>query len=536
MTILLLSHWLTVLVSLALGILVFATNTRRIVNQFFLLVSGVLALWLTFLGLGFLSRDEQFVTAMVRWSCGTAAFVPFLFNILRQSMAHTITDWRGALRHNLAWFSAALLASLLCHSPWFVLGVRSSDVPSPSLVPEPVYDWGIHVFGAYLFITLALLVRGFFRDIRRCERTSRLELQFTVLGCGIGIFFGVCAAVLIPVISGSSQSAQLLPFSVIALDGITAYGIATRRIMDVAHVLRRLTAYALLVSYLVLLYLITWWVADRVGGLLDIQGDFIPHLLAALVAALAMAPASGRMQQFATRLFVNLQSIDLTETVQKANHILSSIATRADLLDQFAALVAQSLGTDRVLILLAEDGEFRQRYPQSVRIPPIRLPPTIPCWRPCATTGSRSWRSRSPASGRAGGAAGGRGHEGPAVGGSRGDPAGVRPGGRDPARPPPVGPHLRRGRAARARDPEQPAGGGPGEHRALHAHPGQRDLQRHPAGQPGQRRHRGRGGPQGDGLQPRGPAHHPPPLPRGAAPARCEPARSAGRRPAGHLR
>lgn len=378
MNILLISHWLTVLVSVTLGLLVFATNSRRLVNQAFLMLSMVLALWLTFLGLGFLSRDPGFVTGMVRWSSSTAAFVPALFNLLRIAMSHGANTWREAAQRSWKWLLAALLMFAICHSPWFALGIRTSDVPSPSLIPEPIYGWGIHPFGVYLFTSLALLVRGFFRDMKRCEGISRLELQFTMLGCALGIFFGVCMAVIIPVISGSSQTAQLLPVSVIALDGITAYGIATRRIMDVANVLRRMTAYALLVSYLVVLYAVTWWVTTHALRAIGMNSDFTAHLLAALVAALAMAPANGLMQQVATRLFVNLQSINLSETVQRANRILSSIATRTDLLDQFAALVAQSLGTDRVLILLAEDHEFRQRFPHDSRVPPIRLPADNP--------------------------------------------------------------------------------------------------------------------------------------------------------------
>jgi hypothetical protein len=60
--------------------------------------------------------------------------------------------------------------------------------------------------------------------------------------------------VLIPIATSSTHPSSSLPFCVIFLEGMTAYGIATRRILEVAGVVRRATAYALLTAYLTLIY------------------------------------------------------------------------------------------------------------------------------------------------------------------------------------------------------------------------------------------------------------------------------------------
>ena len=58
---------------------------------------------------------------------------------------------------------------------------------------------------------------------------------------------------ILPLAIGSSQYVQFAPLNVILLIGIIAYGIATRRIMEVGYILRAITSYTLVAAYLVIL-------------------------------------------------------------------------------------------------------------------------------------------------------------------------------------------------------------------------------------------------------------------------------------------
>jgi two-component system NtrC family sensor kinase len=364
MTLLWLSHWLAVLVSISLGGLVWLNNPRRLVNQCFLTLSLLLALWLIMVGGGVLSGKASIVEIIVRYSTTLAALIPLVFNLLRVAMTGRAQSWLQALRLNAWGLAAAILTGVLCFSPWMVVGVRVPEADSPTPFLEPVYGPGIHAYAAYMTITLLLLVYRYARDARLFHGIQRLELQFTMLGGGIGIFFGVCVAVLIPIATSSSQSVQLVPFCVIFLDGLTAYGIATRRILEVAGVVRRATAYALLSAYLTLIYTAIWWISQ---GLLDNivhHNDFVAHLLAAMAAAFSLAPANGLLQGFANRLFLNMRTVDPADILQRANRILTSVASRDDMLLQFASLLSATFGTDRMLIVLNENGRWRTRYPK----------------------------------------------------------------------------------------------------------------------------------------------------------------------------
>jgi PAS domain S-box-containing protein len=100
-------------------------------------------------------------------------------------------------------------------------------------------------------------------------------------------------------------------------------------------------------------------------------------VLAALAVAFSMAPAHGRMQRVANRLFINLRAMDIRDALQKANQALMSIGTVDELLDRFARIVMDATGTDHLLIFLAESGAFRRAYP-----PESDVPRTLPAGEP----------------------------------------------------------------------------------------------------------------------------------------------------------
>src|SRR4030095_10857113 len=86
---------------------------------------------------------------------------------------------------------------------------------------------------------------------------------------------------------------------------VIAYGICTRKIMDVGVFLRRAMSYGVLTAYLLALYGLVWWLVARVTTSLFHSSDHtFAHVAAALVVTFAMAPARGFSQSLADRPFV----------------------------------------------------------------------------------------------------------------------------------------------------------------------------------------------------------------------------------------
>ena len=65
MTILLITHWLTVAAVLVLGAMVFATNSARLVNQAFLALALHLASWLVLVGIAFTTTVSKRSSGLV---------------------------------------------------------------------------------------------------------------------------------------------------------------------------------------------------------------------------------------------------------------------------------------------------------------------------------------------------------------------------------------------------------------------------------------------------------------------------------------
>lgn len=359
---------------LAYGIMIFLTNSRRPVNQMFLTLSLVLAAWLTCVLFILKVNTAGQAEFWMRQAFAMAALIPVACNLLRLSIKYPQDSWWRCLVRSVWLIGVAVIVMLACQTRSFIeYVVLPAFDPLRGVVAEPAYGSGFTLYSAYFVIALGLLTIAFFRDARATRGMQRLELHFVFLGCCLGVLTGMTLALVLPAVTGTSELAPFAAVGSIVMNAVIAYGIVTRRIMDVAEILRLSTAYALLTAYLVLLYGAIWFLIHvTVDTVLNLPSP-APHLIAALAVAFSMAPAHGVLQRFANRLFINLQPLDVGSTMQSANRILHSISTLDELLHKFAESIAAAVGTDRVLVLLKEKDAFVQKYPISEEGPRLRL-------------------------------------------------------------------------------------------------------------------------------------------------------------------
>jgi signal transduction histidine kinase len=360
-------HAAAVLTNIVLGVAVYRTNPRRTTNRFFLLLSAVLSLWLVSLAMCFgVIAIHSTVLICMRICHSVAAFFPLCFDLLRLGIIHPEEDIYASLKRNRFWFAAACLMAVLSQTRFIVADVSlpvAWGARDGRFITEPVFGVGYASYAVFYLASMGLLVTRFYRSVRGREGIQRAELQFILLGSAIGLIVASLLVFVAPIFIGSSQSVQYAPYSIIVLDSIIAYGIATRRIMEIADFFRTVTAYALLTLYLTSLYLGVWWLLSRGYRELRLERGVEVHVIAALAVAFSLAPTHGRMQRFANRLFVHFAPMDVNAVVQSANQILQYIGTVEKLLGEFAEIVCRAVGTDRVIVLLPEDGGFVQKHP-----------------------------------------------------------------------------------------------------------------------------------------------------------------------------
>ena len=364
-------------VSVILGCIVFLTNSRRTTNQVFLFLSAILTAWLACVAVGFVAHDAGTVKLCIKGASIAGIMVPLALNWLRISILCRADGFKAVVSKSPVWLLMTALVILACFSDFYVHGITFplASQYNPHPIPEPIYGPFIYLYGTVYLVQLFSLVSLFIRDLRKAEGIHRTELQFILLGGSLGLLFGIMAATIAPLILGSSQSTRFAFGGVVILDGVVAYGIATKRMLDVAYFLRRILAYGLLAGYLVIIYLVAWIVFNTVWRFFVAGSDLLPHLLAALAIAFSVAPAHGLMQRFADRLSLAQGPADIGRTLQKANDLLQAVTTLDDLLQRFALIVSEAMGADRVVVLMEQKGRFVQTPMLSSHTAPLAFDP-----------------------------------------------------------------------------------------------------------------------------------------------------------------
>ena len=357
-------HIAAIMANLTLGVGVWYTSPKRLTNQCFLALSTILTLYLVWLAIGFMSTNLVTVAISIRGSSAVGICFPIVFNCLRLAITRRHDTWPSLARRSMPWIAVTVPLAILCHTNAYV---RHVIVPEGMAVPrpvEPVYGPGISVIAVAYVVAILALAYLFGRDIKQSRGIIRTELQFVMFGSASGLFVGLVFAVLIPMVTGSSRSVTLTPIGMLLLNAIIAHCIATRRIMEVGYILRRITAQILLAVGLVSLYSGVLLAARAViPGFVPLR-ETLPHLLSALAVAFSMAPAHGLLQRFASSLFVHLPATDVGQTVKNAGAILQSIGSIDVLCERFSKLIKEAVGTDRVEIFLAEGDGFARQFPR----------------------------------------------------------------------------------------------------------------------------------------------------------------------------
>ena len=363
-------------IQLGLGLLVFQANPKRISNQCFLFLSAAIGLWLAILYITFTTHSAVVAEFGIRQASVTGALILFSFNLLRLSIRERQKGWPGILRNSRAWLVITFGIIVLCQTKMFL---KSAQMPHlTGGAPSPVYGEAVYLYVIYFVAAFVALIVSYWRDLKKATGGERAELAFILVGGIAAIAIALLLSFVLEHLVGFSRMLWFAPFRMIIFSFVVAYGIATRKMMDVGLLVRRTISYILLGAYLLALYAAVWWLADVALRTSFPNAQSIAHVAAAIVIAFAMAPARGVSQRLAERLFINARRLDFRATVGNAAAILKSVTTLRDLLERFAQTIAQAANTERVLILLAQKDEYAQYYPAPTRQSQIDLPKDHP--------------------------------------------------------------------------------------------------------------------------------------------------------------
>lgn len=367
-------HCCVVAATFTLGGLVYRTNPHRATNQVYLLLSIFSGLWIAFIALAFLCTNAAIATTWIRGAHTIGVFIPLICDWLRLAIMRPEKNLRGIVKLNPALLYATVPFVFLVQTHWLIQGASLPDASThPNKIPEAILGPFYFLFAGFYIIVIGFLALQFIKSTRQATGMQRAELNFTCLAILTSTILAICVSILIPLFTGSSQSTQLSSLSVMILNLVIAYGIATKRIMNMAYLFRLLTAYGLLALYLGALYAAIWWPTDYLLFQWGHSSPIIPGLLASLSVAFSLAPANGFMQRFANKLFAHTAPFNMESVAQMTSRLLHSITTIERLLEDFSESIAMTLGTDKVCVLLLDNDTYTQVYPPPHTATPMKL-------------------------------------------------------------------------------------------------------------------------------------------------------------------
>ena len=364
------------IIQCGLGLAVFQSNPHRKSNQCFLVLCFIIGGWLLSLSFALSATTEASAEWAIRFAWSTGALILAGFNLMRLSIRENHRRWGTILQHSRLWLIGTGAIIILCHTKLLLHGAHLPPA-GHAAAPMPIYGPAIKLYAVYFLGGISFLVFMTWRDLRQTGGAERAELAFLLIGGLSALFLSVPLALLLGKFLEPAQLQWFAPFRVVIFSAVVAYGIATRKLMDVGLLLRRIISYTLLTLYLLALYSLVWWLLNSVLQTVHVaEAHSIAHVAAGIVIAFAMAPARGVSQRLAERLFISTQRVDFRSTMSKAANILSSVATLDDLLQRFGTTIAEAVKTERVAILLRVRDRFEQAYtkqPSDAGYPTVSL-------------------------------------------------------------------------------------------------------------------------------------------------------------------
>ena len=351
------------LIQVGLGAAVFQANPRRHANQCFLLLSLTIGVWLASLYFAFGATSSAVAVLSIREASAAGVATLAVFNLLRLSIRRQNFGWGKILARSWPWLATTVAVVLFCHSDSFLSGATLRPNSEGLTITLPHYGSLAFLYVLYFSVATIAVLTLYVRDVRATTGGEQAELAFILIG--VAVAFGlVLVAFSLGFFIEPSRLTWIAPFRTVLFNLIIAYGIATRKILEVGVFLRRAMSYLVLAAYLLALYGLIWWMIVEVGApILGGRRYGFAHVIAALIVAFAMAPARGVSQSLADRLFVGTHRLDFRSTMSKATAILRSVTTLPDLLERFAKTIGEAVNTERVFILLPSRVGFLQSYP-----------------------------------------------------------------------------------------------------------------------------------------------------------------------------
>lgn len=238
--------------TLAVGLAVLLTHPRRQPNRQFFLFSLSLVGWILCVLNILRATDKATAELFIRLASACGALIPLAFDLLCHSIEQPLEPFHRLLRRGRVLLIVSLAVVGMCFTSWFMRDVIMPPASEVN-VPRSVYGPGFSFFVAFFPLSIGSTLVRLARRIRLAQGVQRIEMRFTLIGMISSLPVAMVTHVA-AVWMNSSDPQQYGPLCIIPMTLLIAYGIATRRLMDVSAFFQRAISFSLTLLFLVAVY------------------------------------------------------------------------------------------------------------------------------------------------------------------------------------------------------------------------------------------------------------------------------------------
>ena len=352
--------------NVALGVAVLATNRFRRVNQMYFLFAAVVAAWHVLVWMILHVSHPVEAEYLIRAASVVAATIPTMIRALHLAIRRP-GDSRSSIVMGVRWMLLANAAiGVLCMTDFFLRDVVLPQADAAGLsMAEPLYGPGFALYGLYFLAASVRLIWVLIRDLRVVQGIQRTEVGFVVLGAAAALLVGTLLGIILPILLGTSRHVPVgHAVSTVTMTAVIAYGIATRRVMEIAEVVQHFLSYVVVGGYLALVYGLVAGVVWILGFLVGQSWFIVAHVAATLAVAFSLSSAFAQVQPVITRMIRGPSALIRDRLLRDSGRSLMSVRALRGLYAEFASLVSRLVDVEDVVIFEKVDGRFMQVHPR----------------------------------------------------------------------------------------------------------------------------------------------------------------------------
>ncbi|MBU0687665.1 MAG: PAS domain S-box protein [Candidatus Margulisbacteria bacterium] len=342
-----------------LGTLVLIRNPWNPVNySFFGLTVGIVAWSVSILRYWTSGTTEQALFWAILANA-SAAFIPAFF--LHFTTTFPKEKKPAPLFMKLLWGAVPVFFSVAALLRFVVRDVSLSP-RGYDVVPGPLFIFYMLYFLLYFIIGFSSLIKKH----HIYTGAIKMQIRYVFLGSLLASFFSLITNLVMPLF-GNSSLTGLGPYFIFIFIACTAYAIVRHRLMSIAIVIQRGTAYAIATGLILIIYASTVLLSELFFRRITGYSSVYIIAFATIVIAVIYQPLVRSFQDITARFFFRGR-YDYQKTLQKVSQEIASILRLEEISALIVNVFVKVVGVKEISFLLYDPrkDKFKSASPPSV--------------------------------------------------------------------------------------------------------------------------------------------------------------------------